>query len=311
MKHKIYFPKIGIKLVFKHFIIILYITIMKLLIIGNFHHKNMTGLELLLTEIKFSYKFGNINEINDYEIIYSPTIPIDTSKFPDKKFIFGPHFSVFPDNRLLQINNIYKNSIYIQPSKWAANTWRNLNVENVIKIKEFPFPVEIDKFKPVENNEKNKVFIYFKRRKPEELLFIKNFLSKQNITYKIFDYVKKYKEEDYLEYLQSAKFGIIVDAHESQGFAIEEALSCNVPLLVWKVKYMSQEEGSNFPNIPCTNISYWDERCGEYFEEKEYFIETYNKFINKIESYKPREYILENLSPKKCGERFIELINSF
>ena len=73
-----------------------------------------------------------------------------------------------------------------------------------------------------------------------------------------------------------------------------------------KVKYMSQEEGANYQNIQCTNISYWDERCGEFFEEKDIFIETYYKFIDKLETYKPREYILEILSPEKCGEFFEE-----
>lgn len=284
---------------------------MKLLVLGKFHHKNMIGLKLLLKSICLEYKYGNINEINEYNIIYSPNYPVDTSKYPNKKFIFGPHFSVFPDNRLLNINNIHKNSIYIQPSKWAADTWRNLNVEKVIQIKEFPFPVEIDKFRPLENSIKNEVFIYFKRRKPEELKFIKYFLNRKNITYTFFDYKKKYKEEDYLKCLQNSKYGIIVDAHESQGFAIEEALSCNVPLLVWKVKYMSQEEGANYTDIPCTNISYWDKRCGEFFEEREQFEEIYYKFINKIDTYKPREYILENLSPEKCAENFVKLINSF
>ena len=284
---------------------------MKLLVLGNFHHKNMIGLELLLKSINFQYKYGSIHEISEYDIIYSPNYPIDTSKYPSKRFIFGPHFSVFPDNRLLNINNIHNNSIYIQPSKWAADTWRNFNVEKVIKIKEFPFPVEIDRFKPIENNSKHEVFIYFKRRKPEELKFIESFLNMKNISYKLFDYVKKYKEEDYLKCLQSGKYGIIVDAHESQGFAIQEALSCNVPLLVWKVKYMSQEEGANYPDIPCTNIQYWDKRCGEYFIEKENFEETYYKFINKIGTYKPREYILDNLTPKKCADNFVKLINNF
>ena len=51
--------------------------------------------------------------------------------------------------------------------------------------------------------------------------------------------------------MQKAKYGIILDAHESQGFAIEEALSCNVPLLVWNTKFMSQEYGSRYENIPC------------------------------------------------------------
>ena len=35
---------------------------MKLLVIGNFHHKNMIGLELLLKNINFEYKYGSINE---------------------------------------------------------------------------------------------------------------------------------------------------------------------------------------------------------------------------------------------------------
>ena len=284
---------------------------MKVLIIGTFHHKNMIGLQLLLNTINYEYKFGDINDINNFDIIYSPCSPIDSSQYSSKKFIFGPHFSVFPNNHLLQINNINKNSIYIQPSNWVCQLWINFNVENIITIKEFPFPVEIEKFCPNQHSQKNEIFIYFKRRKPEELECIKQFLNKKNITYKIFDYVKKYNEEDYLKCLQNAKYGIIIDAHESQGFAIEEALSCNVPLLVWNVSFMSQEYGSNYPNIPCTNIAYWDERCGEYFYKVEEFERTYNEFINKLESYCPRKYILENLSPQKCGERFIELVNSF
>ncbi len=287
---------------------------MKLLVIGNFHHKNMIGLELLLKNINFSYKFGNINEINeinDYEIIYSPSIPIDSSKFPNKKFIFGPHFSVFPDNRLLNINNIHKNSIYIQPSKWAADTWRNFNVENIIKIKEFPFPVEINKFKPIENSKKNEIFIMFKQRDPKELEYIIKFLDKINIKYKLFNYQTKYKEDDYISCLQNAKYGIWIGRHESQGFGLEEALAFGIPLLVWEVKYMSQEYGYNYPNIHASVIPYWDKRCGEFFVEKENFEETYYRFINKLETYKPREYILENLTPKKCGENFIKLINSY
>ena len=282
---------------------------MNVLITDKFHHKNEIGLKLLLNSINFNFKFGSTNDINEFDIIYSPNKPIDSSQFPNKKFIFGPHFSVFPNNSLLSINNINNNSIYIQPSKWAADTWINMNATKYLPIKAFPFPVEIDKFCPNENSKKNEVFIYFKRRKPQELEFIKQFLNEKNITYKIFDYVERYNEEDYLKCLQNAKYGIIVDAHESQGFSIQEALSCNVPLLIWNVSFMSQEYGSNYLNIPCTNIAYWDERCGEYFYKIEDFETTYNNFINKLETYKPREYIIENLSPQKCGERFIEYIN--
>ena len=38
---------------------------------------------------------------------------------------------------------------------------------------------------------------------------------------------------------------------------------------------------------------------------------TFNRFVSKIETYKPREYILENLSIKKCEEKLNDLINNF
>ena len=286
---------------------------MNVLVADEMHFKNKTGIVLFLDYLKLDYKICNVSDIknfiNYYDIIIFAHTPFDTSLFPMKKFIFGPGFSTFPNNRLLAINNIHNNSIYIQPSKWAADTWRNLNVEKVIKIKEFPFPVEMDKFSPIKNTEKNEIFIMFKQRDPKELEYIISFLSKISVNYKLFNYQTKYNENEYKSCLQNAKYGIWIGRHESQGFALEEALSCNIPLLVWDVNFMSQEYGYNYPDIPATVIPYWDNRCGEYFKEKENFEETYYKLINKLDTYKPREYILENLSPEKCGDNFIKLIN--
>ena len=287
---------------------------MNLLIVDSFHHKNQLGLNMIIKELNINYKYGTMNDIADYDLIYSPNNPIDTSKYPNKKFIFGPHFSVFPDNKLQRINNVYKNSVYIQPSDWARDVWIKKGAVTILPIKTFPFPVETEKFKPLnffDELEKTEVFIYFKRRHPQELQYIKEFLENKNISYKIFDYVNHYSELDYINTLQHAKYGIILDAHESQGFAIEEALASNVPLLVWNVKFMSQEHGSRYPDITATNIAYWDARCGEYFYTKETFEATFNTFISNIATYKPREYIIENLSTAMCATRFNELINCF
>ena len=244
-----------------------------------------------------------------YDIIYSPGEPVDVSKYPTKKFIFGPQFSVFPDHKINLIDNKYKNSVYIQPSKWAADVWINMGIKH-IPVLPLPFPVDTYKFNIKENTPRDKVFIYFKRRNPQELQFLELFLKTKNITYRIFDYVKKYQEEDYLNYLQHSKFGIILDAHESQGFALEEALSCNVPLLVWNTRTMNQEFRSSYNEVPCTTVPYWDERCGEYFYDIQELEEIYNTFISKLNTYKPRQFILENLSVEKCSEKLVNLINN-
>ena len=248
---------------------------MRVLILDQWcHHKNRQGLQLILVNLNWFYKFGSEQDINDFDIIYSPSNPINTDKYKNKKFIFGPHMSVFPNNKLYQINNINNNSIYIQPSLWPITSWEyysfynefqksNLNME----FKVFSFPVDTVRFCP-NNNQKCKVFIYFKHRAPTELSYIKNFLTNKKIDYSIFDYDKKYNENEYLLYLQQSLYGIILDAHESQGFAIEEALSCNVPLLVWNTRYMSQEYSSKYENIHFTTIPYLNDKCGEYFYEQ-------------------------------------------
>jgi glycosyltransferase involved in cell wall biosynthesis len=131
-----------------------------------------------------------------------------------------------------------------------------------------------------------------------------------NINYRIFGYIQRYNEKDYIEYLQKSKFGIWVGAHESQGFALQEALSCNVPLLVWNIKSMNQEYGSNYNDIPATSIPYWDERCGDVFYNENEMEDTFKRFNSRLYNYKPREFILENLSMEVCEIKFIETIEN-
>lgn len=282
-----------------------------LLIIGNeIHEKNKEGLHKMLTELKMEYKFGEMSEIEKYNIIFHPSQAIDTSKYPNKKFIFGPHFSTFPTDKLNIIKNVHNNSVYIQPSMWTKELWEPYVKKINLPIEVFSFPVNTERFKPDKGIEKrDRVFIYFKRRNPNELMELINFCKYKNILPIVIDYVRKYEEEDYLDCLKNAKFGIILDAHESQGFAIEEALSCDVPLLVWNAKTMNQEYGSKYGAISCTSVPYWDERCGEIFYDVNELEETFNKFVLKLDKYEPRKYIEENVSVEKCTERLKELLN--
>ena len=286
---------------------------MKILILSSsFHTKNKNGLISVLNDLQYEYHFGNINDIPNYDVIYSPDYPLDPSNYPSKKFIFGPHFSVFPDNKINIINNKHNNAIYIHPSKWAADVWINMGVKH-IPVKFMPFAINTKIFAPSSHESetnRNSVFIYFKGRKIDELNFLKKILNQKNIEYKIFDYRSKYPEEEYINYLKKSKYGIWLGRHESQGFALEEALSTNIPLLVWDVTSMNQEEGYNYPDIFGTVIPYWDDRCGEFFYEKKDFECKYVEFINKLNTYEPRQFILENLSVKKCGEYLKELIDN-
>lgn len=285
---------------------------MKILYINiNMHIKNQNALLNYRNVDSYIIHHTNIDliDLKQFDCVYSPSEPIDVTKYPNVKFLFGPHFSIFPEKHHMDIIR-GENVIYIHPSDWARDAWRNNSLCNGIRIESLPFGVDTNKFNeimPIED--RNAVFLYYKRRDPNELSFIINFLKGFNINVHVFSYTDKYHENEYINCLHNAKFGFWLDAHESQGFALEEALSCNVPLLVWNVTSLNQEHGTNYPNVPATTIPYWDERCGEYFTDISQLGTTFNKFITNLSQYKPREYILENISIEKCEEKFIDLVN--
>lgn len=279
----------------------------KIFLEGWLHAKNLNALQ----------KYKNIQltpDITECDVIYCPdkvNNNINIS-YPNKIYVYGPHFSVLPDQKFINYLNIWKkNHIYTMPSQWVIDIWQEiLNKDMSNKMAVLPFGVETDKFfelKPL--IERNNVIIYYKRRHPDELFFLETFLRNKNINYLLFNYEVRYDENDYLNYLQTCKYGIFLDSCESQGFAVEEALSCNVPLLIWEASNLNQEYGINYPSYKGTTIPYWNECCGEYFYEKEQLEEYYNKFISNLENYKPREYILNTLSMDKCEEYLIDLID--
>lgn len=282
----------------------------KVFLYKNYHHKNQEFLNYYCNN-----NFILTNNLNDAEIVFSACDYIPIEKYPNKKFIFGPHFSVFPNRLVSRFNNIHKNAIYIQPSQPSVDTWqKEFNFKN-LPMKAMAFGVNVNKFKPdKDRRENNSVLIYYKNRNPQEFTFLENFLKKKNINYKLFSYLKRYDEKDFLTQLKNSKYGIWLGRHESQGFALEETLSCDVPLLVWNVKLREQEWSKRYvyKNIKSsvTTIPYWDKTCGEYFYNSNELEETFDIFIKNIDTYEPRKFILNNLSQERCSEKWNTFINN-
>lgn len=283
------------------------------LIINNFlHHKNREGLEAMLKYLNIEFTFGNETDISNdkYKIIYSPANPVDIHKYPNKFYIFGPHFFVIPtdNDKIKMIDFNQDNLVYILPSEWCIDYSKKYNLN--INLIPFPFPVNTDRFNEVIGIDKTEVLIYFKGRDPNEFNFLIEKIKQKGINnYVIFSYFHRYDENDFINHIRKSKYAIVLDAHESQGFAIEEMMSSNLPLLVWSVTKFNQEYGYNYPPYPATTIPYWDERCGEFFHEAHEFDDKFELFISKLDTYKPRDYVIENLSVDVCAKRFKKLLD--
>lgn len=288
-------------------------------IFGSFHHKNQWALLEGLRRRGIAVT----NNIHESDYVYCPIFPTHLANmYPDKKFIYGPHFSVFPEKNSI-IDNRYNNAIYIMPSEWCIDFWKEMKY-SALPMYPCPFGVDTDKFAPEPTTlvpstqvlppptqtKNNSIFVYFKRRQRIDLDYVLRLLPSLGYSdIQLFNYDRRYDENEYVRCLQKVKFGIWIGCHESQGFALQEALSCNVPLLVWDVSLMSQEAGyeDQYGDVKtkATSVPYWDDRCGSRFYHKDEFQEALKDFT--LKEYNPRQFILENLTVDKCTENFLSL----
>lgn len=272
---------------------------MEIYVEGWLHHKNKRGMELMNgDDIRFHLDFNpnikydwimNLSDIKDYTNC--------------DKFIFGPQI-MFPS---IDINKIPINKkVYFNVlSRWMVNLCESIHTDyNFIDL---PFAVDVDKFKP--NSKSGKPIIYFKQRNHKILSDVTNNLGGDFI---IFDYVKGYNEDDYINSISNAPYIIWIGRHESQGFALQEALSCDCPVFVIDVKSKREENHKDsfwhtyLPGheLPATSASYFDETCGLVCYP-ENWKENWDIFLNNIKKYKPRDFVLSNLSPSVCVKKWI------
>lgn len=282
----------------------------------SIHFKNLHGFKLMCESINAELVISdNINNITDYwDIVFIPSLFINPEYFKNTKHIlYGPHAFLFPHGNWKNYN-FDNRSKYIQPSEWAKNFVNELGGIN-LPIIISPFAVDTEKFKPQNNIKDLDCIFYSKNRSKEDEDYIESILISKNLSYEKFSYKTKYEEEDYIKGIDRCKFAIFLDSTESQGFAIEECLSKNVPVLVFGATSMFDEIDSFGKQVyqeylgryklEGTTVPYWDERCGIVFTKKEEYVENLEKIMATYESFSPREYILENLSPKVCMERLL------
>jgi hypothetical protein len=215
--------------------------------------------------------------------------------------ILGPNICTLPidNNQVMNFNNY--NTILV-PSLWVKNLYMRWLPEDKIVV--WPVGINIDIFKPLDCDKIYDYLIYYKRRDLSDLNNLVSKLKSIGRTFNIIEY-GKYSEENFIDLVSKSKYGIVIDSSESQGIAIQEMLSCNLPLLVWDVKYWN-DRGLVY-QCESTSIPYWSNECGVVFYDL-------NEFLDKIyllenNTYSPRNFILKNLNMvDKCME-IIELIN--
>ena len=292
---------------------------MKVVFHTPLHSKNTDAIIKMCASRDIALEFTTDDArviIPDYDILIMNAKFIDPDTIPASiKIIYGPQHFVFPHGPLVgPLNPIWsERCVFNCLSEWNAAVYKELAGSFKIPLTQLPYAVDIDKFCPSNNSKDIDCIIYIKRRQPDIIAAVKEEIHKFNdLKIQCYTY-GQYREQDYFGALRRSKFMICIDAHESQGFAIEEALSCGVPLLVLNANTMHDEydsdkftyEGYKEYALTATSVPYWSDQCGIKINNVSEFPTAFAKMRESWASYKPRDYILSTLSPTVCMNRIL------
>ena len=185
------------------------------------------------------------------------------------------------------------------------------------KVSAWPTGIDTEKWVPSEKVKEFDFLIYNKIRWEYNSMEIKlidpikKVLQKRSLSFQEIRY-GKYQPEELQEKLRTSKAVIFLCEHETQGIAYQQILSCNIPILAWDRGGFWQDPYYYPDKVqyqPVSSVPYWDDRCGLKFMNFEDFEEKLVAFLGflKINSFNPRQYILENLSLEICAQKYLDI----
>lgn len=267
-----------------------------------------------LLNITFINNYDQLSNIdfNNFDFIFSNKDFINSNLLISYniKFILGPNLPIFPNKLINTISN--NNCFYIHSNQYILDYWKSSFYSNNLNLHKFIFGIDTNKYNNnnILINSRSKILIYFHNRNIDDLFFITNFLNKNNIDFIIFNLNNNDNFDDFIFHFHNIKYCIYLSSFYSTNFHLLILFSFNIPLLVWDIISIKDIDNRYDKYYISTVLSYWDNNlCGQIFYDKNEFNDIFNNFINHLELYNPRKFILENFTFDICEKNFITLLN--
>lgn len=219
-----------------------------------------------------------------------------------KNVLIGPNVFVLPTD-MPEVVERFDN--FVVPSQWVKNLYEvkyPLVSKSKKETKIWSVGIDTQKWKPSGEAKSGKeCFIYFKNRDEKDLQTLQKVFENQGYNVSVLRY-GSYTEKELFDLCEKCSFCVLLDNTESQGIAIMEIMSMNVPLIVFDTKTWTDNEGKAFP---ATSVPYFDGRCGRvvsgYLSQ-----ENLQSFLQNVPNFNPRQYVLEHHTLVQAAGRYLE-----
>lgn len=263
------------------------------------------GFKTLKVTFNYNPKFSN--QLHDTVIVLSgidalaQCIQLKRSN-RIKTLLAGPNLCVLPsDHQELFSNEMI--DICITNSNWTQQAFQNDMPVLKNKIKIWPAGVNEEYWKPKPSRSNRKCCLFYIKTPPPKGLQEYESITKKAGFDIIYLYYGKYKPADYKASLEKVTFITYFGTTESQGLALLEAWSMNIPSLVLEHTifeyHQTQFEASSAPYLtPAT---------GQFFKD----IHQYKSILAtfSISSFSPRNWVMNNMTNAKSSEKMLEILD--
>ena len=185
------------------------------------------------------------------------------------------------------------------------------------RVTAWPVGIDTDYWKPLPGDKTVDFLIYDKIRwdRDQQTINLVNpithILDNHNLSYRFIKY-GSYNHDDLVAMLSISKAVIFLCEHETQGSAYQQILATNTPILAWD-RAGHWQDPYYYPHKvqfePVSSVPYWDKRCGIKFTDRTDFELNLKSFMADINTFMPREYILENLTIEGCALQYLQIYN--
>ena len=225
------------------------------------------------------------------------------SKIGSCNLIIGPNIDITANLVSYLVDNPRKYRKFLVPSPQVIESLQIAIPEFArVKVEVWPVGVETRKWKPsiLRSRHRDTILIYQKGILTESDITLIELLKLRYPKNKVFEY-GNYKPKSYLKNLQKTRFSVWFGGWESQGIAMLESWSCDVPTYV-----RTQCNCTSHIDGICRDSKkyspYLSEDCGTYFQSEEELLTALEEFYghnpNTLKKFEPRNWAKNNLDTR-------------
>ena len=199
--------------------------------------------------------------------------------------------------------------LVVVPSEWTTEFYRGFP-ELIAKSRVCPCGVDADVWKPSGRPKERTAVVYWKSGDERfcedvEAVVRRCGLSPVRVRSRHGEH-GIFKPEDYRAALDRSVVGVFLSSFETQGIALAEAWSMNVPSVVWDPRGEAQWRGRTFTSR--SSAPYLTPGTGVTFGAIGDLEAALRRTLGGLDGFRPRDWVLQHMTDAVCATRLLGLI---